>query len=174
MARVYATDATRPEKKGSLIVPFATTWMDLETIVPTDGRETNMQYCLHVESKRRHSELPYGTETDPQTPLSSQQRTDSPRGRAGGEGMEWDLGISKLVCEEQINHKVLLWSTGKYFQQPARNHYEKTVYACVDRGVCVCVCVCVSLREECICMRRQRCVCVTESLCYIQQKLTPL
>ena len=89
------------------------------------GINTNMQYCLHVESKRRHSELPYGTETDPQTPLSSQQRTDSPRGRAGGEGMEWDLGISKLVCEEQINHKVLLWSTGNHIHSSEINHNGK-------------------------------------------------
>lgn len=34
-------------EKGQLNVPFATTWMDLETIIPTDRREMNMGY-LHV------------------------------------------------------------------------------------------------------------------------------
>ena len=53
------------------------------------------------------------------------------KGEGFGGGMEWEFGISrcKLLYIEWINHKVLLYSTGKYIQYPVINHngeeYEK-------------------------------------------------
>ena len=58
------------------------------------------------------------------------------KGEVGGEGMEWEFGISrcKLVCIGWINNKVLLYSTGNSIQYPIINHsgkeYEK-------EGICV-------------------------------------
>ena len=49
----------------------------------------------------------------------------------GGEGMDWEFGISrcKLLYIGWINNKVLLYSTGNYIQCPVINHngkeYEK-------------------------------------------------
>ena len=54
--------------------------------------------------------------------------------RKNGEGVDWEFGISrcKLVYIEQINNKVLLYSTGNYLQHPVINYneqeYEKRVY----------------------------------------------
>jgi len=53
--------------KNNEIMPFAATWMDLETIIPSalSQRKTNtIWYHLHVESKRNDTtELIYKTET---------------------------------------------------------------------------------------------------------------
>ena len=57
---------------------------------------------------------------------------------AGG-GMEWEVGVSrcKLLYIEQINNKVLLYSTGNYIQYPVINHngkeYEKE-YICITES----------------------------------------
>ena len=42
-------------------------------------------------------------------------------------GMDWEFGISKcqLLYREQINNKVLLYSTGNYIQNPVINHNGK-------------------------------------------------
>ena len=44
-----------------------------------------------------------------------------------GEGMEWDLGISrgKVLYIEWINNKVLFYSTGNYMKYPVINHKGK-------------------------------------------------
>ena len=67
------------------------------------------------------NELIYETET-------GSQRTDLwlPRGRRGAGRMEWEFGISrcKLLYIGWIN-KVLLYSTGNYFQYPVINHNRK-------------------------------------------------
>ena len=69
-------------------------------------------------------ELICETEPDLQT-----QRTDLwlPTGRVGGRGRDWELGISrcKLLYIGWINNKVLLYSTGNYFQYPVINHSGK-------------------------------------------------
>ena len=42
-------------------------------------------------------------------------------------GMDWEFGISKrkLLYREQINNKVLLYSTVNYIQYPVINHNGK-------------------------------------------------
>ena len=66
----------------------------------------------------------YVIEADPQT-----QRKDLwlPRGRAGGEGVDWEFGISrcKLLYIGWINSKVLLYSTGNCIKHPVINHNGK-------------------------------------------------
>ena len=44
-----------------------------------------------------------------------------------GGWMDWEFGISrcKLLYIEQINNKVLLYSTGNYIQCPVKNHHGK-------------------------------------------------
>ena len=66
-----------------------------------------------------------------QTHRHGEQTWWLPRGRGGGGGMDWELGISrcKLIYREWINNKVILYSTGSYIQYPVINHngkeYEK-------------------------------------------------
>ena len=57
-------------------------------------------------------------------------------------GIEWEFGVSrcKLLYIEWINNKVLLYSTGNYVQYPVINHRERN-------------------------MKRNVCMCITESLC---------
>ena len=59
----------------------------------------------------------------------------------GGEGKDWDFGISrcKLFYIVGINNKVPLYSTGNYIQYPMINHngkgYEKE-YICITESLC--------------------------------------
>ena len=49
------------------------------------------------------------------------------KGKAGGRGKDWELGISrcKLVYVGWINDKVLLYTTGNYIQYPVINQNGK-------------------------------------------------
>ena len=51
---------------------------------------------------------------------------------AGG-GMEWEVGVSrcKLLYIEQINNKVLPYSTENYIQYPMINHNGKEYKECI-------------------------------------------
>jgi len=46
------------------------------------------------------------------------------KGKEGGGGMDWELGMSryKLLYEGWINNMVLLCSRGSYIQYPVINH----------------------------------------------------
>ena len=46
------------------------------------------------------------------------------KGEGVGEGMEWEVGVSrcKLLYREWIHNRVLLQSTGNFIQYPAVNH----------------------------------------------------
>ena len=63
------------------------------------------------------------------------------KGGDGG-GVEWEFGVSrcKLIHREQINNKVLLYSTGNYIQYPVINHngkeFKKNVYICITESLC--------------------------------------
>ena len=64
------------------------------------------------------------------------------KGLGGGGGMDWEFGISrcKLLYIEWIN-KVLLYSTGNYFQYPVINHkgkeyIKKNIYMCITESLC--------------------------------------
>ena len=69
----------------------------------------------------------YETETD-----SQREQTCGCKGGGGnGGGKDWEFGISrcKLLMYSMDKHKVLLYSTGNYIQNPMINHngkeYEK-------------------------------------------------
>ena len=55
------------------------------------------------------------------------EQTCSCQGKWGGEGMDWELEISrhKLLYTEWINNKALLYSPGNHIQYPVINHSEK-------------------------------------------------
>ena len=82
------THITQPLKKE--ILPFVSTWMDLEIIIVSEirRRKTNITwYRLHVESKKNDTnELIYKIETDSQT-----QKTNLwlPKGKGDKLGV-WD------------------------------------------------------------------------------------
>ena len=67
---IYTMEYYSAIKKNE-VMPFITTWMDLEiiTLNEVSQRKTNIiRYCLHVESKKKKkgtNELIYKTETDP-------------------------------------------------------------------------------------------------------------
>ena len=73
--------------------------------------------------KHDTDELVYKTETD------HRPRTDLwlPRGRGGGGGMGWEVGVSgcQLLCREWICNKVLLYRTGNSLQYPVINYNGK-------------------------------------------------
>ena len=97
-------------------MPFAATWMDLEIIILSEEsqKKTNtIWYHLYVESKIWHK----WTYLRNRNRLADiENRLVVAKGEGGGEGMEWEFGVSrcKLVYIEWINNKVLLYSTGNY------------------------------------------------------------
>ena len=72
---------------------------------------------------------------------SQAQKTNlwSPRGKVGGGGINWEFGINRyiLLSIKEMNNKGLLYSTGKYIQEPMIISTGKDV-----EKVCVFVCVC--------------------------------
>ena len=94
-------------------------------------------------------------ETDSQT-----YRTDLclPRRRRVGEGMHQEFGTSrcKLLHLEQINCKVLLYSTGSYIQFLMMSHNRKKSY----KRMCVYVYICVYIYSITYIY-----ICINESLC---------
>ena len=57
--------------------------------------------------------------------------------------MDWEFGVGrgKLLHLEQINNKVLMYSTGNYTQYPVINRngkeYEKMyIYTCITESLC--------------------------------------
>jgi len=54
------------------------------------------------------------------------EQTCGSQGGGYKRGMDWEFGIRcKLLYIEQINNKVLLYSTGNYIQYAAVNHNGK-------------------------------------------------
>ena len=56
-------------------------------------------------------------------------------------GMDWEFGVDryKLLYIEQINNKVLLYSTGNYIQYPVINHNGKEyiyIYIYITESLC--------------------------------------
>ena len=105
------------------IMPFATTWVDLEIII---GREevrqekTNTAWQhVHMESKLWRK----WTHLRNRNRLRDRADLGLPRGGVNWRGMEWEAGDSrrKLLCIEWIN-KVLLYSTENYIQYAVINH----------------------------------------------------
>ena len=114
--------------KKDKILSFAATCMDLGIILLSEvsQRQTPSNLTYRWSPTHAADECVYGTETDSQT-----HRTDlwlPGAWRAGG-GMEWEFGLSrcKLVYIEQINNKVLPYSTGKCNQYPVINHKGKNM-----------------------------------------------
>ena len=60
------------QEKGQFNGAFATTWMDLEIIIPSDTRKRQISYGIVYTWNLNYdtNELLYGTETDSQTSLS--------------------------------------------------------------------------------------------------------
>ena len=60
------------------------------------------------------------------------------KGEGVGGGMEWEVGVSKckLLYREEINNKVLIYSTENYIQCFMINHngkeyFKNNVYICI-------------------------------------------
>ena len=104
--------------------------MDLEIIILSQKEKDK----YHMIS------LICGIENITQMNLSTKQRQThrllvAKRLQDGGR-MEWEFAISrcKLLWREWVNHRVLPYSTGNYFQYPVINHNGKE-YACMHAKV---------------------------------------
>ena len=114
---VYTMEYYSAIKKNK-IMPFAATWIELETLILSEiSQKEKDKYhiiSLILESNICTNEAFYRKETNLWT-----WRTDLwlPRGR-GGSGMDWVLEVSrcKLLHLEWISNEILLYSTGNYIQ----------------------------------------------------------
>ena len=113
--------------KKSKIMPFAATWMELETLsmkrsksererqIPYDILRSGIQYTAQMkpstEQKRTHR---HG------------QQTCGCLGGGGGSGMDWEFwgNKCKLPHLEWIDNEVLLYSTGNYIRSLVMEHDE--------------------------------------------------
>ena len=88
---------------------FATTWMDLESIIPSkvNQKEKDKYHMTQMN------------------PPANQKQSHRHREQTG---KNWEFGTSrsKLVCIEWIN-KVLLYTTGSYIQYPVITIMEKNM-----------------------------------------------
>ena len=108
---------TKRKKNG--IMPFATTWMNLEIIILSEvksgrGRQIPQDITYTQNLKYDANELIYEAETDSQT-----QKTNLwlPKGKGVEKGQIWNLGFadSKLLCIEQINKRTYCVAKGSLF-----------------------------------------------------------
>ena len=73
-----------------------------------------------------------------------------PKGKGNGRGINYKFGISrkKLVYIKQLNNKVLLYSTGNYFQYSVIKHNGKE-YVCVCVYILNCLAMYQKLTQHC-------------------------
>ena len=103
--------------KKNKIMPFAATWMDLETLILSEGSQKDKYHIILV--------ICHIYNTAQMNLFTKQKQTDIYReptcGCQGGEGwggMDWEFGFSrcKLLYIEWININVLLYKRGNYIQ----------------------------------------------------------
>ena len=130
--------------KKNKIMPFATTWIQLEILLLNEvrKRKTNsIWYHLYAESKIWHKL----TNLQNRNRLTDMEnRLVVVKGDGGWRGMDWEFGVSKckLLHLEWISNEVLLYSTGNYIQSPGIYHdgnniYQKRKY---EKNVCMYMC----------------------------------
>ena len=109
------------------IMPFATTWVDLEIIIGREevrqGKTNTAWQHVHVESKLWRK----WTHLWNRNRLRDRADVGLPRGGVYWRGTEWESGVSrcKLVHIEWINDKVLLLLQGSCIQHLVINHNGK-------------------------------------------------
>ena len=104
-------------------MPFATTWMELETLILS---EVNQK-----EKDKYHGityiwNLIYGT-NEPFHRKETHglgEQTCGCQGGRGGSGMDWEFGVNRLrlLPLEWINNEILLCNTGNYIQSLMMEH----------------------------------------------------
>ena len=112
---VYIRNGILLHHKKGKIMPFAATWMELETVILSEvsQRERHIPYditciwnLIYGPHDPFHKKETYG--------LGEQACVG--QGGGGGSGMDWEFGVNrcKLLHLEWISTKILLYSTGKY------------------------------------------------------------
>ena len=113
--------------KMNEIMPLAAVWTQLEIVTVSEVSQKEKDKC-------RVTSLTCGIYSMTQMNICKrkrlrdvQVRPEVAKGRRGGRGMHWEFEIRrcKLLHIEWINNKVLLYSTGNYFQYPVINHNGK-------------------------------------------------
>ena len=100
----------------SEIMPFAATWVELETLILSEVSQKEKDKYLYLESNHLYLESNIRHKrTFPQKRKSWTWRADLwlPRGGRGS-GMDWELGVNRcrLLPLEWISNEILLCSTG--------------------------------------------------------------
>ena len=109
---VYIHNAILLSHKKNEIMPFAATWMKLETLILSKSeRERQMPFDItYIWNLTYGTNEPFhGKETH-----SLGGQTCGCRGGGGGSGMNWEFGVSrcKLLPLEWISNDTQLYSTG--------------------------------------------------------------
>ena len=110
---VYTIEYYSAIKKNE-IMPFAATWLELETLILSKSeRERQIPYYItYIWNLMHDTNDPFHRKKN-----SCSWRTELwlPRGR-GGSGMDWEFGVNtcKLLPLEWITNEILLYSTMNY------------------------------------------------------------
>ena len=119
--------------KKAEIMPFATTWMDLEII-------TLVKYVRQKKTNVIDHLYTWNLSTKEKQTLKEQTCGYQGGPRRGGMKRKFGISRCKLLYIEWINN-VLLYSTRNYIQYPVINNngkeYERTcIYICTSESLC--------------------------------------
>ena len=105
-------------------MPFAATWMELETLILSEVSQkekdkhhmiiTHIWQLVHSTNEPFHRKENHGLG----------EETFSCQGGEGWSGMDWEFGVNrcKLLPLEWISNEILLYSTGNYIQLLVMEH----------------------------------------------------
>ena len=100
--------------KKNDIMPFAATWMELETLILSEiSQKEEDKYHIQIPYITYIWNLIYGT-NEPFHRKETHGHGEQTCCRGGGSGMDWESEINKckLLPLEWISNEILLYSTG--------------------------------------------------------------
>ena len=128
---IYTMEYYSARKKNK-IMPFAATWMELETLILSEvsqKKKDKYHMISHIWNLVHGTNEPFHRKEN----HGHGEQTCGCQGGKEGSGMDWEFGVNRcrLLPLEWISNEILLCSTGKYVWSLMMEHdnvRKKNVY----------------------------------------------